>query len=171
MCVAVCIRDIPGIGTKLSSNLLRHYVDDASAIAAIRDMQVREVSGISVNQALKFAINLFYLEHQVTLGDVLKTPNACHIYEQILAIIRHFFSTEYARKKLELFFPLPPEKIDIIKERFNFSENALDFVQRNSSHANWQAFLVTLGELRHLKTMVRSQKLRTALLSLMTPES
>ncbi|HMF32190.1 MAG TPA: hypothetical protein VKK79_12280, partial [Candidatus Lokiarchaeia archaeon] len=125
--------------------------DEGSAIEAIRDMHVHEVNGISVNQALKFALNLFSLEHQVSQGDILKTPDANRIYHQILDIIRNFFATEHAKKKLELYFPLSPDQLDVINERLDFGETALNFVQQSSVHPLWDEYLGLLGDLAPFK--------------------
>ncbi len=141
------LKSVPGIGTKLFETLTSYYPDEASALAAVRDMHSCEVSGISVNQALKFALNLFTLEHHVTPEAVLRTPDAMQIYRDLLGLASSFMTTEYSRKKLELYFPLPPGERDLIEARAEVSEQALQFVQQNGHHPLWEEFLAALAKL------------------------
>ncbi len=145
--MVLSLKSVPGIGTKLFETLTNYYPDESSALAAIRSMHSCEVGGISVNQALKFALNLFTLEHKVSSETVLRTSDAVQIYRDLQTLAGKFFTTEYSLKKLELYFPLPPEHRDLIITRLDYSEQALTFVNQNLSHPRWDEFLGHLARL------------------------
>ncbi len=145
--MVLSLKSVPGIGTKLFEALTGYYPDESSALLAVRNMHSCEVGGISVNQAFKFALNLFTLEHDVTNETVLRTPDTVQIYKELLSLASSFLTTEYSRKKLELYFPLPPEKRDIIADRLEISERAQTFVQQNGQHPKWEEFLSYLVKL------------------------
>jgi DNA mismatch repair protein MutS2 len=145
--MVLSLKSVPGIGTKLFETLTNYYPDEPSALAAIRSMHSCEVGGISVNQALKFALNLFTLEHRVSSETVLRTSDAVQIYRDLQALAGKFLTTEYSLKKLELYFPLPPEQRDLIITRLDYSEQALKFVNQNLSHPRWDEFLGHLARL------------------------
>ena len=150
--MALSLKSVPGIGTKLFEALTGFYPDEPAAIAAIRNMHSCEVGGISVNQSLKFALNLFFLEHHVTSETVLRTPDAVQIYKDLMTLAGTFLTTEYSFKKLELYFPLPPEKRDLISNRLDDSEKALKFVRQNAHHPKWVDFLSHLAKLEPFRS-------------------
>ena len=113
------LENIPGIGKKIRDKILAFYTSQDEALCAIRKSLISNVPGISYKQALKYAQVCFELEEQVKVEDVIKTPDANTIFIQLQNFIVKFFRTDYSKTKLNLYFPLPPQKMDIIIKNQN----------------------------------------------------
>ena len=145
------LEDFPGIGKKIREKLLDYYSNETDALKAIQVGAVGCVPGISFKQALKFAQTFFELTEEVSLHEVLITPDITEIYENIIRHIEQFTKTNYSKLKLRLYFPLPSQKIHLIKERQKYFSKAIKFVKKYNQNLNERGFSKLLAALDNLK--------------------
>ncbi|MFW9869340.1 MAG: hypothetical protein ACFFEL_06925 [Candidatus Thorarchaeota archaeon] len=121
------LSDIPGVGDKVKQSLIDHFGSEAVALKVIQDSRVdlvAAVPGIGSRQAVNLVKGAFELEFGATSNMLLRSTDIRKIYEASLEIIRGYANTTYAKDKLFLYFPLPPEKTDAILERQKYFANA-----------------------------------------------
>jgi DNA mismatch repair protein MutS2 len=114
------LSDIPGVGEKFRKILVDHFGSESVALKVIVDSRVdliAAVPGIGARQAVNIVKAAFEYQFGVSANMILKTPDVRKIFETILNIISGYANTSYAKQKLLLYFPLPPEKQNIILER------------------------------------------------------
>ena len=113
------LREIHGIGDKVAEKLIEHFGTEDKALQAIYDGDVAslaEVSGISHNFALSLARDARSRIEGCSISDFLKTKEALDLYSRILELIKSCSHTTHARDKLNLFYPLPSSRMDLVKE-------------------------------------------------------
>jgi len=121
------LADIPGIGEKIRKALLDHFGSESIALKVIQDSRVdliAAVPGIGSRQAVNLVKGAFEYQFGVSSNMLLRSPDIRKIFEDILEIIQGYANTTYAKDKLFLYFPLPPDKLDIILERQRYFANA-----------------------------------------------
>lgn len=124
------LENIPGIGKKIRDKILAFYPSQEEAICAIRAGLINNIPGISYKQALKYAQVCFELEENIKVEDIIRTPDAITIFTQLQNFIVKFFRTDYSKTKLNLYFPLPPQKMEIIIKNQNYFKKATEFVRK-----------------------------------------
>ncbi|MFX1484158.1 MAG: hypothetical protein ACFFCP_13335, partial [Promethearchaeota archaeon] len=123
------LSDIPGVGEKVKQSLIDHFGSEAVALKVIQDSRVdlvAAVPGIGSRQAVNLVKGAFEHEFGATSNMLLRSTDIRKIYEASLDIIRSYANTSYAKDKLFLYYPLPPEKIDVILERQKYFSDAKD---------------------------------------------
>ncbi len=121
------LSEIPGVGEKVKQSLIDHFGSEAVALKVIQDSRVdlvAAVPGIGSRQAVNLVKGAFEHEFGVTSNMLLRSGDIRKIYENSLDIIRGYANTSYAKDKLFLYFPLPPEKTDVILERQKYFADA-----------------------------------------------
>lgn len=116
--MAITLGEIKGIGKKVEENLVDYFGSEEEAVDAIINGRISEIGnipGIGLGKALQIVKNAYESVEGVTSSQVLKTEDIQKIYNHLLGIIRSYAKTAYAREKLMLYWPLPPSKIDKIK--------------------------------------------------------
>ncbi len=114
------LSEIKGIGQALKEKLIEHYGSEEEALEAIRQGDVAGLSsieGIGERFAVKIVRTLYMKEHNENIEDFLKTPDSVSLYEKVLAFIRQYANTNYARSKIVLLFPLPAKQLEKILSR------------------------------------------------------
>lgn len=158
------INEIPGIGKKLQEKIVSYFSNnEEAAIKALRNGMGAVVSGISQNQATKFARYIFEKDHDSKIEDVLKNENITEIYNDIVAVISNYFVTDYSKSKMSLYFPLgqTKDKVDIIKERYEKFGRSLDFVTNYGDSLENEDLMVHLKKLALLKKVESNKKINT----------
>lgn len=125
------LNQIPGVGEKVAKNLIAHFGSQEEALGAIADAKVTDIAaapGMSVGKALGIVKKAYELREGVAPEDVLKTQDIRGIYEHILRIVKSYAQTNYAKYRLDLYFPLPSGKSDVIKERLSYFVEAKNLV-------------------------------------------
>ncbi|MFX1363122.1 MAG: helix-hairpin-helix domain-containing protein, partial [Promethearchaeota archaeon] len=125
------LNQIPGVGDKVAKSLIAHFGSQEEALGAIADAKVTDIAaapGMSVGKALGIVKKAYELREGVSPEDVLKTQDVRDIYEHILRILKTYTQTNYAKYRLNLYFPLPSEKFNVIKERLSYFDEAKNLV-------------------------------------------
>ncbi len=121
------LSDIPGVGEKVKQALIDHFGSETLALKVIHDSRVdlvAAVPGIGSRQAVNLVKGAFEKEFGASSNMLLRSQDIRKIYEASLDIIRSYANTTYAKDKLFLYFPLPPEKLDVILERQKYFADA-----------------------------------------------
>jgi DNA mismatch repair protein MutS2 len=123
------LSEIPGVGEKIQQALIEHFGSEAVALKVIRDSRVdlvAAVPGIGSKQAVNLVKGAFEQQFGVNSNMLLRSADIRKIFESILEIMQSYANTTYAKDKLFLYFPLPPEKLDTIIERQKYFADASD---------------------------------------------
>jgi len=126
------LSEIPGVGEKVQQALIEHFGSEAVALKVIRDSRVdlvAAVPGIGSKQAVNLVKGAFEQQFGVNSNMLLRSADIRKIFESILEIMRGYANTTYAKDKLFLYFPLPPEKLDTIIERQKYFADASDIAR------------------------------------------
>ncbi|MHA2222737.1 MAG: MutS-related protein [Candidatus Thorarchaeota archaeon] len=126
------LSDIPGVGEKVKQSLIDHFGSEVVALKVIQDSRVdlvAAVPGIGSRQAVNLVKGAYEIEFGATSNMLLRSGDIRKIYESSLDIIRGYANTTYAKDKLFLYFPLPPEKTDVILERQKYFADASEMAR------------------------------------------
>ncbi|MFW9957958.1 MAG: helix-hairpin-helix domain-containing protein [Candidatus Odinarchaeota archaeon] len=126
------LSEIPGVGEKVQQALIEHFGSEAVALKVIRDSRVdlvAAVPGIGSKQAVNLVKGAFEQQFGVNSNMLLRSADIRKIFESILEIMQGYANTTYAKDKLFLYFPLPPEKLDTIIERQEYFSDASDIAR------------------------------------------
>jgi len=121
------LSEISGIGEKVRKALVDHFGTEAVALKVIQDSRVdlvAAVPGIGSRQAVNIVKGAFEQQFGVSSNMLLRSGDIRKIFESVLGIMQGYANTTYAKDKLFLYFPLPPEKMDIILERQKYFADA-----------------------------------------------
>ncbi|MFQ5833570.1 MAG: hypothetical protein ACE5H4_12760 [Candidatus Thorarchaeota archaeon] len=122
------LSDIPGVGDKVKKTLIDHFGSEEVALKVVTDSRVDLVSavpGIGGRQAVNIVKAAFEVQFGASANTILRSVDVRKIFDSVLGIIRGYTNTSYARDKLVLYFPLPPDKLDVIRERQSYFANAI----------------------------------------------
>ncbi|MCF2135689.1 MAG: hypothetical protein K9W43_00430 [Candidatus Thorarchaeota archaeon] len=147
-----CLSDIPGVGDKVRKALIDHFGNEAVALKVILDSRVDLVSavpGLGNKQAVNIVKGAFEAQFGASANMLLRSQDARKIYESVLDIMREYANTSYTRDKLVLYFPLPPEKLDVILERQRYFADAAEMA-RNLTEDQRAALRKHLSHVRGL---------------------
>jgi len=121
------LSEISGIGEKVRKALVDHFGTEAVALKVKQDSRVdlvAAVPGIGSRQAVNLVKGAFEQQFGVSSNMLLRSSDIRKIFENVLGIMQGYANTTYAKDKLFLYFPLPPEKLDIILERQKYFTDA-----------------------------------------------
>ncbi|MHA1734817.1 MAG: helix-hairpin-helix domain-containing protein, partial [Candidatus Thorarchaeota archaeon] len=155
------LSDIPGVGDKVRKALIDHFGSEAVALKVILDSRVdlvAAVPGVGSKQAVNIVKGAFESQFGASSNMVLRSQDIRKIYDSVLDIIRGYANTGYARDKLVLYFPLPPEKLDVILERQRYFANAAEMA-RGLSEEQKEALQKNLSEIRGLYRRVQPRRI------------
>ncbi|MBN2230811.1 MAG: hypothetical protein JW779_14575 [Candidatus Thorarchaeota archaeon] len=130
------LSEIPGVGEKIQKALIDHFGSEAVALKVIRDSRVdlvAAVPGIGSRQAVNLVKGAFEQQFGVNSNLLLRSVDIRKIFESVLEIMQRYANTTYAKDKLFLYFPLPPEKLDTILERQRYFADAAKMASSLSS--------------------------------------
>jgi len=155
------LSDIPGVGDKVKLALIEHFGSETVALKVIHDSRVdlvAAVPGIGSRQAVNLVKGAFEKEFGASSNMLLRSQDIRKIYELSLDIIRGYANTNYAKDKLFLYFPLPPEKTDVILERQKYFADAAEMAKglSNDQRANLKSLL---SQVRGLYRRVKPRRL------------
>jgi hypothetical protein len=155
------LSDIPGVGDKIKKALVDHFGTEAVALKVILDSRVdlvAAVPGIGDKQAVNIVKAAFETEFGATANMILRSPDLRKIFDSILDIMREYANTSYAKDKLLLYFPLPPDKLDVILQRERYFADASDMARRLSPEQK-ETLKSLLGQVRGLFRKIQSQRI------------
>jgi hypothetical protein len=130
------LSEIPGVGEKIRKALVDHFGTETVALKVIQDSRVdlvAAVPGIGSRQAVNLVKGAFEQQFGVSSNMLLRSSDIRKIFESVLEIMQSYTNTTYAKDKLFLYFPLPPEKMDTIIERQKYFADAASMARGLSS--------------------------------------
>ena len=155
------LSEIPGVGEKVKQALIDHFGSEALALKVIHDSRVdlvAAVPGIGSRQAVNLVKGAFEKEFGASSNMLLRSQDIRKIYESSLDIIRGYANTTYAKDKLFLYFPLPPEKTDVILERQKYFADASDMARGLTSDQR-ENLRSLLSQVRGLYRRIKPRRL------------
>ncbi|MFX0107121.1 MAG: helix-hairpin-helix domain-containing protein [Candidatus Hodarchaeota archaeon] len=127
------LSEIPGVGDKVKKALIQHFGSEPVALKVIKDSRVDLVAaapGIGSKQAVNIVKAAFEIQFGASANTILRSTDVRKIFDSVLNIIRGYANTGYARDKLILYFPLPPDKIDVIRERQSYFADSIGMASK-----------------------------------------
>ncbi len=155
------LSEIPGVGEKVRQALIEHFGSEALALKVIHDSRVdlvAAVPGIGSRQAVNLVKGAFEKEFGASSNMLLRSQDIRKIYEASLDIIRGYANTTYAKDKLFLYFPLPPEKLGVILERQRYFADAAHMAKGLTSDQR-EKLRGLLSQIRGLYRRVKPRRL------------
>lgn len=145
------LQELHGIGERVADRLVEYFGSEDAALKAICDGDIAslaEVNGISHNFALSIARDARSRVEGCSISDFLKTKEALDLYSRLLELIKSFAHTAHVRDKLNLFYPVPASRMDLVRERQAFVGEYLELAYAFSENSE---FLELLSRVRKLK--------------------
>jgi len=155
------LSDIPGVGEKIKKALVDHFGNEAVALKVITDSRldlVSAVPGIGDKQAINIVKAAFEVQFGASANTILRSVDARKIFDSVLGIIRGYTNTSYARDKLILYFPLPPDKLDIIHERQKYFSDASEMAHELTEEQE-EILRANLSQTRGLYRRIKPRRL------------
>ncbi|MFX1415559.1 MAG: helix-hairpin-helix domain-containing protein [Promethearchaeota archaeon] len=155
------LSDIPGVGEKVKKALVDHFGSEAVALKVITDSRldlVSAVQGIGDKQAVNIVKAAFEVQFGASANTILRSVDARKIFNSVIDIIRGYTNTSYARDKLILYFPLPPNKLDVIHERQKYFSDASRMVHELTEEQK-KILRANLSQTRGLYRRVKPRRL------------
>ena len=147
------LRELNGIGERVADRLIEYFGSEDAALKTICEGDIAslsEINGISHNFALSLARDARARAEGCSISDFLKTKEALDLYSRLMELIKSFAHTTHARDKLNLFYPLPASRMDLIQERQAFIGEYLELADDLSENSD---FLHLLSRVRKLRPM------------------
>ncbi|MFW9983144.1 MAG: helix-hairpin-helix domain-containing protein, partial [Candidatus Odinarchaeota archaeon] len=126
---------IPGVGPRLAQKLVDVFGSELAALNIINNAQVAtlaSIPGVGKKKALDIVQDAYTIREGISAFEVLKTEDIQTIYQRILSIIQSYANSLFAKDKLSLYYPLPSSKIDVITQRLDWFQQALEQVNQCS---------------------------------------
>jgi dsDNA-specific endonuclease/ATPase MutS2 len=145
------LRELNGIGERVACRLVEHFGSEEEALQAILEGDIAslsEVNGVSHTFALSLARDVRARAEGCSISDFLKTKEALDLYSRLLELIKTFAHTSHARDKLDLFYPFPASRMDLIEERREFVAEYLELADILSEDAEFINRLTRVKKLR-----------------------
>lgn len=155
-----CLRELHGIGERVAGRLVEYFGSEDAALQAILEGDIAslsEVNGVSHTFALSLARDVRARTEGCAISDFLKTKEALDLYSRLLELIKTFAHTSHARDKLDLFYPFPASRMDLIEERRAFVEEYLELADILSEDAE---FINLLSKVKKLKPVPGNLRVR-----------
>jgi dsDNA-specific endonuclease/ATPase MutS2 len=152
------LREIHGIGERVADRLIEHFGTEEAALQAICEGDIAslsEVNGISHNFALSLARDARSRAEGCSISDFLKTKEVLELHSRLLELIKSFAHTTHARDKLNLFYPLPASRMDLIQKRQAFLGEYLELGNAFSENSEFLELLARVRKLRPVPANLR----------------
>ncbi|HWQ47606.1 MAG TPA: endonuclease MutS2 [Methanosarcina sp.] len=152
------LREIHGIGGRVADRLIQHFGTEEAALQAICEGDIAslsEVNGVSRNFALSLARYARSRAEDCSISDFLRTKEALGLYSRLLELIKSFAHTTHAKDKLNLFYPLPASRMDLIQERQAFVREYLELGNAFPENSEFLELLTKVSELRPVSGNLR----------------
>jgi len=127
------LNQIPGVGPRLAQKLVDLFGSEDAALNIIINAQVAtlaSIPGVGKKKALDLVQEAYTIREGISALEVLKTADIQEIYHRIISIIQTFANSVFAKDKLSLYYPLPSSKIETVKKRLNWFQQAADLVEK-----------------------------------------
>lgn len=114
------LKDIPRIGEKTANRFIEHFGSEDKAIEAMLNGDlagIAEIEGMTERSAISLVLDAIAANDGSGIRDFLKTGETFEIYKNIMALLSDCACTDYAKSKLQLYFPYTAGRKDRILER------------------------------------------------------
>lgn len=145
------LRELHGIGERVADRLIEYFGSEDEALKVICEGDIAslsEVNGVSHNFALSIARDARSRVEGCSISDFLKTNEALDLYSRLLELIKSFAHTTHARDKMNLFYPVPASRMDLVRERQAFVGEYLELAYAFYENSE---FLQLLSRVRKLR--------------------
>ncbi|WP_440946348.1 MutS-related protein [Methanosarcina sp. T3] len=152
------LRELNGIGERVAGRLVEHFGSEEAALQAILEGDIAslsEVNGVSHTFALSLARDVRVRVEGCAISDFLKTKEALDLYSRLLELIKSFAHTAHAKDKLDLFYPFPASRMDLIRERRAFVGEYLELANALSADKEFLSLLSSVKKLRPIPGSLR----------------
>jgi len=152
------LQELNGIGERVAGRLVEHFGSEEAALQAILEGDIAslsEVNGVSHTFALSLARDGRARVEGCAISDFLKTKEALDLYSRLLELIKSFAHTAHARDKLDLFYPFPASRMDLIQERRAFIREYLELADALSADKEFLSLLSSVKKLRPIPGSLR----------------
>jgi len=154
------VRELSGIGERVAERLVEHFGTEEAALGAILEGDVAalsEVNGVSHNFALSLARDAKARAEGCSISDFLKTKEATDLYSRLLELVKSFTHTPHARDKMNLFYPYPASRRDLIGKRRVFVEEYLELARSLSGDSEFPGLLSRVRKLKPVPGNLRAR--------------
>ncbi len=138
-----------------------HFGSESVALKVILDSRVdlvAAVPGIGARQAVNIVKAAYESRFGVSSNTILRSPDIRKIFEQVLDIIRSYANTVYAKDKLFLYFPLPPDRLEEIENRQAYFADA-SAMARSLSPEQREIICRNLSQIRGLFRRIKPKRI------------
>lgn len=124
------LTSIPGVGAKTAARLVEYFSSEEEALEAIESIDLYSIAscGIGMRSALSIVLGFFSQKIGVSREDVLRTEDARDLFTEALDFFKANVVNPRARDRIDLFYPLPSSKVDLILERLQLSQQAVQLI-------------------------------------------
>jgi len=124
------LTSIPGVGSKTAARLVEYFGSEGEALEAIGSVDLYSIAscGIGMRSALSIVLGFFSQKIGVSREDVLRTDEARNLYAEAIDLFKASVINPVARDRIDLFYPLPSSKVDLILERLDVSQQAVQLL-------------------------------------------
>ena len=162
------IRDIPGIGEKTAQRLIEYFGSETAAMDIFSRHDIAAVAaipGIGEKNAIGLVQAFIFKDENISPDDFLKTREAWRVYKKLLDTIKSYTNTNYAKDKINIYFPMPSSKRDRILSVMNEVTSAISMVDGIAdSREGTEGLRTVLKGIRPLKS-VPPKKVRDRVLA------
>ena len=154
------LRELNGIGERVAGRLVEHFGSEDAALQAILEGDIAslsEVNGVSHTFALSLARDARGRAEGCAISDFLKTKEALDLYSRLLELIKTFAHTSHARDRMDLFYPFPASRMDLIEERRAFVADYLKIADVLSADKEFIALLLRVKKLKPVPGNLRAR--------------
>lgn len=154
------LRELNGIGERVAGRLVEHFGSEDAALQAILEGDIAslsEVNGVSHTFALSLARDARGRAEGCAISDFLKTKEALDLYSRLLELIKTFAHTSHARDRMDLFYPFPASRMDLIEERRAFVTDYLKIADVLSADKEFIALLLRVKKLKPVPGNLRAR--------------
>ncbi len=163
------LKDIPRIGEKTAIRFIEHFGSEKQALDAILKGDIAgmsEIEGMTEKSAISLALEALTANEGVSIKDFLKTAEAYDIYRNIMTMISDLARTDYAKSKLQLYFPYPKGK----KEKILTRQKEIKSIITKTGKLDEHELFVFLSEVRPIKTHISIPAIRDRVIIASTPQ-
>ncbi len=163
------LKEIPRIGEKTAKRLIEHFGSENKAIDAILKGDIAgiaEIEGMTEKSAISLVLEAVAANEGFNIRDFLKTGETYEIYKKIMARISDCAHTDYARSKLQLYFPYPSGK----KDRILKLQKELESIIDTAGRLDEEELSGLLSKVRPVKTEINIPVIRDRVMIATTPQ-
>ncbi len=163
------LKEIPRIGEKTATRFIEHFGSEKDALDSILKGDIAciaEIEGMTERSAISLIMEAIASNEGVSIRDFLRTQEAFDLYKNIMLLISGCARTDYAKSKLQLYFPYPAGK----KEKILKIRKEITDITGMTGNLEDSEISGHLSKVRPLRTNVSIPVIRDRVIIATTPE-